>query len=245
MSKDHIQHSWTKYIICCHHSIRKYVENKLIILQHEMQLTNKAARDLYNVQLKDEKKLGAWFLEKMWQLMWSGKGNKNIVCPMKRKNHINNESSPSIGNSIYFICTLCLNTILSIFIKLLREPLLGQRNFPQKFNKMSQHPSSSSSKPLHTRTPSMEFLDEDLMDVTPLRMIPGDVPGSPSMAGVKQGNTPKKSSDKEDMHFTDRTIRNLVTRILNEEHGVKDMFTPLSRRDPSPEVEPQAEKDDD
>ena len=91
----------------------------------------------------------------------------------------------------------------------------------------------------------MEFLDEDLMDVTPLRMIPGGVPGSSSMAGAKQGNTPEKSPDKEDMHFTDRTIRNLVTRILNEEHGVKDIFTPLSRRDPSPEVETQAEKDDD
>ena len=111
-----------------------------VLFPHEMQLTNRTARDLYDVQLKYEKgKLGAWFLEKIWQLMWSGKGNKNIVCPMKRKSHINNESSPSIGNSIYFICTLCLNTILSIFIKLLREPLLGQRNFPQKFNKIHHH----------------------------------------------------------------------------------------------------------
>jgi hypothetical protein len=47
------------------------------------------------------------------------------------------------------------------------------------------------------------------------------------------------------MHFTDRATRNLVTRILNEGHAVKGVFTPLSRRDPSPEVEPQAEKDDD
>jgi hypothetical protein len=39
MAKDHIQHSWTKYIICFHHSFKKYVENNLILLQHEMQLT--------------------------------------------------------------------------------------------------------------------------------------------------------------------------------------------------------------
>ena len=61
---------------------------------------------------------------------------------------------------------------------------------------------------------------------------------------TKQSNTPEKSPDKEDMHSTDRIIRNLVTSILNEEHGVKDTFTPLSRREPSPEVESQAEKDD-
>ena len=27
MSKDHIQHSWTKYITCFHHSCRKYVHS--------------------------------------------------------------------------------------------------------------------------------------------------------------------------------------------------------------------------
>lgn len=87
----------------------------------------------------------------------------------------------------------------------------------------------------------MEFLEEELTDATPLRMIPGDVPGSPSMARAKQGNTPEESPEKEDMHSTDHII-NLVTRILNEEHGVKDIFTPLSRRDPSLRWKPKLRK---
>jgi hypothetical protein len=32
MSKNSIQHNWTKHIICCHHSIRKFVEDKFIVL---------------------------------------------------------------------------------------------------------------------------------------------------------------------------------------------------------------------
>ncbi|KAI5390825.1 hypothetical protein KIW84_075927 [Lathyrus oleraceus] len=44
MSKNPIQHSWTKHINCCHHSIRKFVEDKLIALKHEMQLADKFAR---------------------------------------------------------------------------------------------------------------------------------------------------------------------------------------------------------
>jgi hypothetical protein len=47
------------------------------------------------------------------------------------------------------------------------------------------------------------------------------------------------------MHYTDRFIRNLVTRILNKGHSIKGVSTPQSRRDPSPEVGPHNEKDDD
>jgi hypothetical protein len=65
------------------------------------------------------------------------------------------------------------------------------------------------------------------------------------MAGNNQGNIPDNPPPKDDMHYTNRVIRNLVTRILNEGHAVKGVSTPLSRRDPSPEVEPEIEKDDD
>ncbi|KAI5409708.1 hypothetical protein KIW84_055235 [Lathyrus oleraceus] len=247
MSKNSIQHSWTKHIMCYHLFIRKLVEDKFIDLKHEMQSADKFARDLSDNQFEYVRgKLGIVILEELWQLMWSGKGNKNIVCPIKRKSQINDELFPNIGNSIYANGTLYLNTTLSIFIKPLKEPLLGQRNFYQKLNNMSQHPSSSGSNPTHhARTPSMEFLDEDVLDVIPLYVIPGDTPGSSSMAGSKQGNIPEKSPHKDDIHFTGRTIKNLVTRILNEEQSDKGVSTPLSRRDPSPEVETQAEKDDD
>ncbi|KAI5438952.1 hypothetical protein KIW84_024615 [Lathyrus oleraceus] len=58
-------------------------------------------------------------------------------------------------------------------------------------------------------------------------------------------NSSDNPTSKDDMHHTDRVIRNLVTRILNEGHSVKGVSTPLSRRYPSPEVEPHNEKDDD
>ncbi|XP_050908719.1 uncharacterized protein LOC127122423 [Lathyrus oleraceus] len=111
---------------------------------------------------------------------------------------------------------------------------------------MSQHPSSSGSKPFqHAKTPSMEFVDEDVMDVTPLCMIPGDTTGTSSSAGDKQGNTSGNSSLPKDMHYTDRAIRRLVTRILSEGHVVGGVSTPLSRREPSPEGKTHADKDDD
>ncbi|XP_050916484.1 uncharacterized protein LOC127131613 [Lathyrus oleraceus] len=37
MSKNHSQHSWTKYSVCCQHSIRKCVKDKFIVLKHEIQ----------------------------------------------------------------------------------------------------------------------------------------------------------------------------------------------------------------
>ncbi|XP_050915148.1 uncharacterized protein LOC127130126 [Lathyrus oleraceus] len=111
---------------------------------------------------------------------------------------------------------------------------------------MSQHPSSSGSKSSqHAKTPSMEFVDEDVMDVTPLCMIPGDTTGTSSNAGDTQGNTSGNSSLSKDMYYTDRAIRRLVTRILSEGHKVEGVSTPLSRREPSPEGEPHADKDDD
>ncbi|XP_050920231.1 uncharacterized protein LOC127137855 [Lathyrus oleraceus] len=91
----------------------------------------------------------------------------------------------------------------------------------------------------------MEFVDEDVMDVTPLCMIPGDTTGTSSNAGDKQGNTSGNSSLPKDMYYTDRAIRRLVTRILSEGHKVEGVSTPLSRREPSPEGEPHADKDDD
>ncbi|XP_050908482.1 uncharacterized protein LOC127122136 [Lathyrus oleraceus] len=111
---------------------------------------------------------------------------------------------------------------------------------------MSQHPSSSGSKSSqHAKTSSIGFVDEDVIDVTPLCMIPGDTTGTSSNAGDKQGNTSGNSSLPKDMYYTDRAIRRLVTRILSEGHKVEGVSTPLSRREPSPEGEPHADKDDD
>ncbi|XP_050875900.1 uncharacterized protein LOC127079558 [Lathyrus oleraceus] len=91
----------------------------------------------------------------------------------------------------------------------------------------------------------MEFVDKDIMDVTPLCMIPGDTTGTSSKVGDKQGNTSGNSSLPKDMYYTDRAIRRLVTRILSEGHKVEGVSTPLFRREPSPEGEPHADKDDD
>ncbi|XP_050915592.1 uncharacterized protein LOC127130664 [Lathyrus oleraceus] len=111
---------------------------------------------------------------------------------------------------------------------------------------MSQHPSSSDSKSSqHAKTSPMEFVDEDVMGVTPLCMISGDTTGTSSNAGDKPGNTSGNSSLPKDMYYTDRAIRRLVTRILSEGHKVEGVSTPLSRREPSPEGEPHADKDDD
>ena len=85
----------------------------------------------------------------------------------------------------------------------------------------------------------MDFLDEDVLEVIPLSVIPGDAPGPSSTAGNNQGNISDNPPPKDDMHYTDRVIRNLATRILNEGHSIKGVSTPLSRRDPSPEVEPE------
>ncbi|XP_050895161.1 uncharacterized protein LOC127101758 [Lathyrus oleraceus] len=74
----------------------------------------------------------------------------------------------------------------------------------------------------------MDVLDEDLLDVTPLRMIPGDVQGSSSMAGAKQDisldkrKVVKKSSNRvatehlEKWRFVTQT-RVAVERELGKE----------------------------
>ena len=91
----------------------------------------------------------------------------------------------------------------------------------------------------------------------PLSVILGEAPDSnhpmdaSATAFPTQGNSSsipssstRATSSKDDMHHIDRVIRNLVTRILNERHSIKGVYTPLSRRDPSPEVEQHSEKDD-
>ncbi|XP_050908237.1 uncharacterized protein LOC127121846 [Lathyrus oleraceus] len=75
----------------------------------------------------------------------------------------------------------------------------------------------------------MEFPDEDVLEVTPLCVIPGDAPGPSSIAGSKQGNIPDKPPHQNGMHYTGRAIRNLVTRILNEGHSIKGKNIPSKK----------------
>ena len=66
MSKNPIQHSWTKHIDFCHHSIREFVEDKITALKHEMQLADKFARVLDDNQFEYLRgKLGIWILVKL------------------------------------------------------------------------------------------------------------------------------------------------------------------------------------
>ncbi|XP_050918637.1 uncharacterized protein LOC127136078 [Lathyrus oleraceus] len=69
-------------------------------------------------------------------------------------------------------------------------------------------------------------------------------PKQGKISSISSGSTPTTNS-KEDIHHTDRVIRNLVTRILNEGHSVKGVSTPLSKMYPSSEVEQHSEKNDD
>ncbi|XP_050890425.1 uncharacterized protein LOC127095837 [Lathyrus oleraceus] len=104
----------------------------------------------------------------------------------------------------------------------------------------------------------MGIPDDEILNVVPLSIIPCEtidlnqpIDASAS-ACSNQGNsscipsssTPTTNS-KEDIHHTDRVIRDLITRILNEGHSVKGVSTPLSQTYPSPEVEQHREKDDD
>ncbi|XP_050909083.1 uncharacterized protein LOC127122851 [Lathyrus oleraceus] len=106
----------------------------------------------------------------------------------------------------------------------------------------------------------MGIPDDEILNVAPLSVIPGaDIDlnqpisidalasacsnqGNPSC--IPSGSTPVTNS-KEDTHYIDRVIRDLVTRILNEGHSVKGVSTPLSQMYPSPEVEQHSDKDDD
>ncbi|XP_050893372.1 uncharacterized protein LOC127099924 [Lathyrus oleraceus] len=90
---------------------------------------------------------------------------------------------------------------------------------------MSQQQTSSSSKttkPTHKdSTPSMEFLDDEILDVVPLSVIPGKALDS---------NHPMDAS---------------ASACPTQGYSVKGVSTHLSRMYPSPEVEPNSEKDED
>ncbi|XP_050895379.1 uncharacterized protein LOC127101995 [Lathyrus oleraceus] len=104
----------------------------------------------------------------------------------------------------------------------------------------------------------MDIPDDEILDVVPLSVIPFEAidlnqpvdasastcPNQGNISSIPSGSTPATNS-KEDIHHTDRVIRNLVTRILNEGYSVKGVSTPLSKMYPSPEVEQHSEKDDD
>ncbi|XP_050909132.1 uncharacterized protein LOC127122900 [Lathyrus oleraceus] len=129
---------------------------------------------------------------------------------------------------------------------------------------MSQHQDTSASKNTKSTpkvsAPPMGIPDDEILDVTPLSIITGtnidlnqpiSIDASAS-ACSNQGNPsciPSGSTlvtnSKEDTHYTDRVIRDLVTRILNEGHSVKGVSTPLSQMYPSLEVEQHSDKDDD
>ncbi|XP_050909118.1 uncharacterized protein LOC127122886 [Lathyrus oleraceus] len=129
---------------------------------------------------------------------------------------------------------------------------------------MSQHQDTFASKNTtftpKVSAPPMGIPDDEILDVAPLSVIPNmDIDlnqpisidasasacsnqGNPSC--IPSGSTPVTNS-KEDTHYIDRVIRDLVTRILNEGHSVKGVSTPLSQMYPSPKVEQHSDKDDD
>ncbi|XP_050875966.1 uncharacterized protein LOC127079627 [Lathyrus oleraceus] len=129
---------------------------------------------------------------------------------------------------------------------------------------MSQHQDTSASKNTKSTpkvsVPLMGVPNDEILDVAPLSVIPGaDVDlnqpisidastsacskqGNPS--SIPSGSTPVTNS-KEGTHYTDRVIRDIVTRILNEGHSVKGVSTPLAQMHPSPKVEQPSGKGDD
>ncbi|XP_050907580.1 uncharacterized protein LOC127121003 [Lathyrus oleraceus] len=102
--------------------------------------------------------------------------------------------------------------------------------------------------------------DDEILYVAPLSVIPGvnidlnqpisidastsacSNQGNPS--SIPSGSTPVTNS-KKGTHYTDRVIRDVVTRILNEGHSVKGVTTPLAQIYPSLEVEQPSGKGDD
>ncbi|XP_050915351.1 uncharacterized protein LOC127130374 [Lathyrus oleraceus] len=123
---------------------------------------------------------------------------------------------------------------------------------------MSQHQITSDSKTTKSThkvsAPSMDIHDDEILDVVPLSVIPCEAldlnhpmdasasayPNQGNISSIPSGSTHATSS-KEDIHHIDRVIRNLVTRILDEEHSVKGVSTPLSKMYPSPEVAQHSE----
>ncbi|XP_050919272.1 uncharacterized protein LOC127136793 [Lathyrus oleraceus] len=128
---------------------------------------------------------------------------------------------------------------------------------------MSQHQDTSASKNTKSTqkvsAPPMGIPDDEILDVAPFSVIPdADIDlnqpisidasaaacsNQGNTSSIPSGSTPAAHS-REDKHYADRVIRDLVTRILNEGHSVKGVPTPLSKMCPSPEVEHHSGKDD-
>ncbi|XP_050899257.1 uncharacterized protein LOC127106020 [Lathyrus oleraceus] len=103
----------------------------------------------------------------------------------------------------------------------------------------------------------MGIPDDEILDVVSLSVIPCEAidfnqpidastsacSNQANSSSIPFGSTPATNS-KEDIYHTDRVIRNLLTRILNEGYFVKGVSTPLSQMYPSPEVEQHSVKDD-
>ncbi|XP_050897499.1 uncharacterized protein LOC127104361 [Lathyrus oleraceus] len=121
---------------------------------------------------------------------------------------------------------------------------------------MSQHQDTSASKNIKSTpkfsVPPMGVPDDVILDVAPLSVIlAADIDlnqlisiDASASACSNQGNPSSILSDstpitkyKEGTHYTDRVIRDIVTRILNEGHSVKGVSTPLAQMYPPPEVE--------
>ncbi|XP_050876351.1 uncharacterized protein LOC127080063 [Lathyrus oleraceus] len=129
---------------------------------------------------------------------------------------------------------------------------------------MSQHQDTSASKNTKSTpkfsVPPMGVPDDEILDVAHLSIIPAadidlkqpiSIDASAS-ACSNQGNPssiPSGSTSitkyKEETHYTDRVIRDIVTTILNECHSVKGVSTPLAQMYPPPEVEQPSGKGDD
>ncbi|XP_050889571.1 uncharacterized protein LOC127094841 [Lathyrus oleraceus] len=112
---------------------------------------------------------------------------------------------------------------------------------------MSQHQNTSASKNTKSTpkvsAPPMGIPDDEILDVAPLSVIPGaDINLNQPISIDVSAST---CSNQGDTHYTDRVIRDLVTRILNKGHSMKGVSTPLSQMYPSPEVEQHSDKDDD
>ncbi|XP_050919652.1 uncharacterized protein LOC127137213 [Lathyrus oleraceus] len=209
-------------------------------------------------------KLGLCIYEDLQQLIWSGKSKQISVYVAKIKCPHYAKSSPSFGNTIYYVFTRYPHnfTTYSIFLLLPHTPLLGKLHFFHKNSKMSQHQNTSTSKTTKSiqkvSAPSMDIFDDEILDVVPLSVILCEVlnlnhpmdasasacPNQGNISSIPSGSIPATNS-KEDIHHTDRVIRNLVIRILNERHSLKGVSTPLSKMYPSPKVEQHSEKDDD
>ncbi|XP_050877350.1 uncharacterized protein LOC127081108 [Lathyrus oleraceus] len=139
-----------------------------------------------------------------------------------------------------------------------------QPYFFQKNSKKSQRQDTPASKNTKSTpkfsVPPIGVPDDEILDVPPISVIPAagidlNQPisidasasacynkGNPS--SIPSGSTPV-TKYKEGTHYTDRVIRNIVSRILNEGHSMKGVSSPLAQMYPPPEVEQPSGKGDD